>query len=130
MTNLVVDSSAYIDLLRAGVDVRQPLVPFLRSGKLYNCGVIRAEVLRGMKTPAALSGLEAFFDIVPEIPTDAKLWRQISQLGWDLARKGKWPPVTDLIIASSCQRIGATLVTRDAHFQDIPRLKILEDVPG
>jgi predicted nucleic acid-binding protein len=130
MTNLVVDSSAYIDLLRAGVDVRQPLVPFLRSGKLYNCGVIRAEVLRGMKTPSALAGLEEFFDIVPEIPSDAKLWRQVSQLGWDLARKGKWPPVTDLIIAASCLRIGATLVTRDAHFQNIPRLKILQDIPG
>lgn len=130
MTNLMVDSAAYIDLLRAGVDVRQLLVPYLRTAKLYNCGVIRAEVLRGVKVPAARKGLEDFFDIIPEVPTDAKLWRQVAHLGWDLGRKGKWPPVTDIAIAASCLRIGATLVSTDAHFQDIPGLNVIEKIPN
>ncbi len=129
MTNLMVDSSTYIDLLRAAVDVRQSLIPHLRSARLYNCGIIRAEVLRGVKRPAAREGLENFFDIIPEVPTDAKLWRQVAQLGWDLGRLGKWLPVTDLAIACSCLRVGATLVSRDAHFYDIPGLKVLGKIP-
>ncbi len=127
--NLIVDSSAYIDLLRNGVDVRQRLVSFLRSGTLYNCGVIRAEVLRGLRFPAARDGMEAFFDIIPEIPSDSWLWRQVAGLGWELGRKGQWPPVTDLVIAASALRVGAALVTLNSHFEGIPRLKTLPEIP-
>jgi len=40
----LVDSAAYIDMMRAGKDPRQVLAPMLRAGLLYNCGVVRAEV--------------------------------------------------------------------------------------
>jgi predicted nucleic acid-binding protein len=129
MTNLLVDSAAYIDLLREGVDVRQRLLPFLRAGCLYNCGVVRAEVLRGMKSSKARDGMEAFFDIIPEAPTDARLWRYVSHLGWELGRRGKWPPVTDLVIAASALRTSAQLVSPDAHFTDVPGLRLLEKIP-
>jgi predicted nucleic acid-binding protein len=129
MKSLLVDSSAYIDLMRAGVDVRQRLLPFLREGVLYNSGVVRAEVLRGMKVPKARDGMEAFFDIIPEVPADARLWRAVSLLGWELGRKGKWPPVTDLVIAVSALRVGARLVSPDAHFEDVPGLEIIAEIP-
>ncbi len=129
MTNLLVDSAAYIDLLRLGIDVRQRLLPYLRAGHLYNCGVIRAEVLRGLKSPQARSGMEAFFDILPEVPSDARLWRYVSHLGWELGRQGKWPPVTDLVIAASALRTGARLVSPDKHFRDIPGLTLLDAIP-
>jgi predicted nucleic acid-binding protein len=127
--NFVMDSAGYIDLMRAGVDVRQPLVPFLRAARLYNSGVVRAEVLRGVKELRARAGIEEFFDIIPEIPCDAKLWRQVSHLGWNLARGGKWPPVTDLIIAASCLRVRATLISPDVHFRDIPGLTVVPAIP-
>ncbi|MDD5199551.1 MAG: hypothetical protein PHC88_07070 [Terrimicrobiaceae bacterium] len=129
MQNLLVDSAAYIDLLRSGVDVRQRLLPFLRSGCLYNCGVVRAEVLRAMKAPRARDGLEAFFDIIPEVPCDARLWRYVSHLGWELGRRGKWPPVTDLAIAACALRVGALLVSPDAHFEVVPGLTLQAEIP-
>ena len=129
MRNLLVDSSAYIDLMRAGGDPRQRLLPFLREGVLYNCGVVRAEVLRGMKSPKARDGMEAFFDIIPEVPSDARLWHYVAHLGWELGRKGKWPPVTDLVIAASALRVGARLVSLDAHFEDVPDLEIIPEIP-
>ena len=104
---LLVDSAIYIGFLRAGIDFRQRLLPALRAGDLYGCGIVRAEVLRGVKNPRLKADLESFFDILPEVPTDAKMWRQISDLGWELGRKGKWPPVTDLAIAACALRIGA-----------------------
>jgi predicted nucleic acid-binding protein len=112
------------------VDVRQQLLPALRAGDLYNCGIVRAEVLRGMKNPRLKADMEAFFDITPEVPTDAKLWRQVSDLGWELGRSGKWPPVTDLAIAACALRIRATLISPDAHFEDIPGLSLKTELPN
>jgi len=129
MTNLIVDSAHLIDLLRGGVDFRQLLVEPLRAGRLYSSGVIRAEVLRGVKLPTAHDKFQAFFDIIPEVPCDAKLWRAVSKLGWELGRKGKWPPVTDIIIAASALRVGAVLVSPDAHFADIPDLRVVTEIP-
>jgi len=127
---LLVDSAVYIGLLRAGVDVRQQLLPALREGELYNCGVVRSEVLRGVKNPHLKAELTAFFDIIPEVPTDAKLWRHVTELGWELGRKGKWPPVTDLAIAACALRIRATLVSPDAHLENIPDLSLRADLPA
>ncbi|MFZ4774594.1 MAG: PIN domain-containing protein [Terrimicrobiaceae bacterium] len=129
MTPILVDTSVYIDHLRAGEDIRQLLMPFLRAGLLFNCGVIRAEVLRGMKSPAARDGMLGFFDIVPEVPCDARLWHTVSLMGWQLGRNGKWPPVTDLAIAASALRSGCRLISPDHHFQDIPGLIVLANLP-
>ena len=125
MRPLMVDSSVYIEHLRAGDDVRQRLLPHLNAAALYNCGVVRAEVLRGMKSPRARDGMEAFFNIIPEVPCDARTWREAAQLGWELGRKGKWPPVTDLVIAVCALRVGATVATLDSHFDAIPQLRVV-----
>lgn len=119
---MLVDSAVYIDFLRHGRDIRQILLPHLRAGTLYSSGVVRAEVLRGLKAPSVREGMEAFFDILPEVPTDVRMWREVSALGWELGRAGKWPPLTDLVIAVSALRIRATLVSPDKHFADIPGL--------
>jgi predicted nucleic acid-binding protein len=120
----LVDSSAYIDLMRAGQDPRQVLAPLLRAGRLYNCGVVRAEVLRGIKVEKRYAQMEQFFDLIPEIPTDARLWRDVSQLGWELGRAGKWPPLADLAIAVAALRVRAVVISSDAHFRDVPGLEV------
>lgn len=129
MSAILVDSAVYIDLLRAQIDIRQRLLPFMRAGDLYNCGVVRAEVLRGVKTARIHDGLRDFYDIIPEVPCDAKLWREVSELAWTLQRQGKSPPVTDLAIAVCALRVDARLVSPDAHFQDIPGLTVLTELP-
>ena len=127
--NILVDSAAYIDLLRAGVNIRQRLIAHLRAGRLYNCGIVRAEVLRGIKSPVKRDDMEAFFDIIPEVPCDARLWSYVANLGWELGRRGKWPPVTDLAIATCALRVGADLVSPDAHFKGVPGLVLRSEIP-
>ncbi len=129
MKNLLVDSATYIDLMRADIDVRQLLIPYIRSARLYGCGVVRAEVLRGISAVRVREGMEAFFDIIPEVPCDVRLWRDVAELGWKLGRKGKWPPVTDLAIAVCALRAGAAVVTPDRHFHDVPGLLVLGEIP-
>ncbi len=121
---ILVDSAVFIDLMREGKDPRQELLPHLRACELYNCGAVRAEVLRGIKVPRIKADMEAFFDIIPEVMCDAKLWRQVSELGWKLGRAGKWPPVTDLVIAACALRVGAELISPDRHFEDVEGLAL------
>ncbi len=127
--DFIVDSTVYIDLMRTGQDPRQLLLPAVKAGRLYGCGIIRAEVLRGIRPTPVLREMEAFFDIVPEVPSDPKLWRQVSALGWELGRSGKWPPVTDLAIAACALRVRAAVISPDRHFMDIPGLTVHSDIP-
>ena len=122
----VIDSAAFIDMMRAGKDPRQVLAPILKAGLLYSCGVVRAEVLRGIRIQKHYDQMERFFDIIPEVPAGARFWREVSRLGWQLGRKGKWPPVSDLAIATAALMVNAVLISPDAHFRDVPGLKVIK----
>jgi predicted nucleic acid-binding protein len=129
MTPILVDSCIYITHLKRGIDFRQLLVPALRAGQLYNCGVVRAEVLRGIREQKFYDEVAAFFDIIPEVPTDAKIWRQVSQMAWSAARQGFAPPTTDFVIAACAMRVRAMVITLDKHFAQIPGITVSPDLP-
>ena len=117
---ILVDSCYYITQLKSGVDFRQLLLPALRAGELYSCGVVRAEVLRGISNARLYAEVEAFFNIIPEVPCDARLWQQVSRTAWEVARAGFSPPLTDFVIAACAQRARAVVITFDKHFGQIP----------
>jgi predicted nucleic acid-binding protein len=122
---ILVDSAVYIDRLRAGHDIRQELMPWLANGLLYNCGLIRGEVIRGFRSAQLKSEMSAFFDIVPEVPTTARLWQQVAELAWSLDRStGGHRPLTDILIARCAIQVGAVLISPDRHFEDIPGLRV------
>ena len=70
--------------------------------------------------------MERFFDIVPEVPASSRFWRDVSLLGWKLGPKGKWPPVSDLAVATAVLMANAVVVSPDAHFRDVPGLKVVK----
>lgn len=124
---ILVDSAVYIGRLRAGEDIRQELMPYLANGMLFNCGIVRAEVIRGFKNPRLKAEMTAFFNIVPEVPTTARMWQQVAEMAWALDRaSGGSRPLTDVVIARCAMHVGAVLVSPDQHFQDIPGLKLRE----
>ena len=124
---IIVDSAVYIDRLRAGHDIRQELMPYLANGMLFNCGVVRGEVIRGFKNMRMKAEMTAFFNIIPEVPTNAKMWQLVAEMAWMLDRtSGGHRPITDIVIARSAMHIGAVLVSPDKHFRDIPGLKLRE----
>lgn len=124
---IIVDSAIYIDRLRAGRDIRQELMPYLANGLLFNCGIVRGEVIRGIKNTRLKAEMSAFFNIIPEVPTTAKMWQTVAEMAWALDRSsGGSRPLTDIIIARCAMNVGAVLVSPDGHFQDIPGLKVRE----
>ena len=120
----IVDSCYYIDLLRAGIDVRIELIDLALSNSLVSCGVINAEVLRGCRTTLLRDELSAFFSLLPMVELNANEWQDIALLAWELDRRGKILPLTDISIAVAAQKADATIISRDLHFQQIPDLKV------
>ena len=126
---LLVDSTVYIDWFRRRVDPRPMLEPWIKARALAICGIIRAEVIRGVLHPGQKAKICALFDLLEEVPTDADLWHEAAELAWRLDRQGNVLPLTDIVIAACTLRVGAALITTDEHFAEIPGLRTRRELP-
>ena len=126
-SDVLIDSNVYIDLLRARKDVLATLYEWaeFRGGSLAICGMIRLEVLRGMKSLKAFQSISSLMDVMINIPSDNRLWSEATDLAWNLDRKGITIPGADAVIAASALRSGAAVMTSDAHFSRIEGLRVI-----
>lgn len=125
----MVDSNVYIDILRSKRDAVDLLYRWAGDRNLAVCGMVRLEVLRGVKSPKLLTKLSAFMDVMCDVPSHSSLWWEATDLGWKLDRQGITIPGPDLVIAASAMRLGAAVMTSDAHFSRIEGLRVIEP-PG
>lgn len=122
----MVDSNVYIDLLRARRDAVNVLYQWAGDRNLAVCGMIRLEVLRGVKSIKLRTKLTAFLDVMCDVPTHRNVWQDSTDLAWNLDRKGIVIPFTDILIAASAMKIGAAVLTSDTHFGRIDGLRVIE----
>ena len=121
---VLVDSSFYIGMTRQGKNPL-PLLTYLAVDRdLAICGVIRAEVGRGIRIPKVRQAFHGFWDVMINVQTDNKLWQQAEELAWKLDRTGKTLPLTDIVIACCAMRLDATILTHDHHFLEIPGIRV------
>lgn len=92
--------------------------------EIVGCDLVRCEVLRGVVRPKARKDLAQFFDLLVHVTMDHRAWAETEELAWKLDRAGKILPLTDLIIAVCALRADAAVLTRDPHFDMIPRLRL------
>ncbi|MCX6970277.1 MAG: PIN domain-containing protein [Verrucomicrobia bacterium] len=119
----LVDSNVFIALTRRRED--SSLWLGSRFEDIYTCGMVRLEVLRGMKNPRERDAMAAFFNVLCNVPTDNNLWEQAAELGWELDRRGLIIPGPDILIAACALRAGVPVMTADKHFDDIPGLMVI-----
>jgi len=124
----LVDSNVFITLLRQGFDAPEWLGD--RFDDLYTCGMVRMEVLRGIREKRVRERIAGFFDVLCNVPTDDRLWNAAADLGWQLGRRGITLPGPDLVIAACVQRAGVPVFTADHHFSQIPGLPVLPFDPA
>jgi len=105
-------------------------MPFLKREALLVCGLIRCEVLRGIRDPVQQSRMNEFFSLAVDIPLDELFWDGVWQFGWKMDRRGSVLPLTDLCIAHIAMAQNATLITTDQHFAKIPGLKTRSNLPA
>lgn len=123
---VLVDSSVYIRLLRRRTDPARALTKAFDTLDLVICGMVRVEVLRGVKAEKVKARLAAFMDVMINVPTDNRLWEETQELAWALDRGGLTLPAQDLLIACCARRVGADVLTLDGHFSHIPKLRLAE----
>jgi predicted nucleic acid-binding protein len=126
---ILIDSCIYIEHLRAGRDPAQVFAPYAQRHDLATCGVIRCEVIRGMRSPKARRALADYMGCLLYIPTLNNVWEAAEELLWQTDRAGFKIPVTDAIIAASAMKAGGAVLSHDKHFRAIPGLRVFEEFP-
>ena len=127
---ILVDSSIYVDWLRARVEFPRQLEPWVRRGELWTCGVINLEVLRGIRAAEQRERVAEFFNLLPQVRCDEAFWREAAELAWTLDRRGHVLPVSDLIIATAARAVEAGLITTEEHFAKVPGLGCRRSLPS
>jgi len=127
MVELVLpDSNFYISRARAGLDPFAELAAHADGWDFATCGMVVIEVCRGRRDPAVLGRFRERFSIMPYIATGSSVWERAAQLAWSLDRQGVVLPAQDLLIAACALQAGAAVLTADAHFRQIPGLRVLD----
>ena len=124
-SEVLIDSNVFINLMKYRGDPAPWLYRWAGTRNLAICGMVRVEVLRGVKSPKAYRRLNDFMDVMVNVPASNRLWNEAAVLAWKLDRKGLVIPGTDVIIAASAITIGAAVLTSDAHFKRIEGLRVI-----
>lgn len=127
--NLLIDSSIYIDWMRKEQDVPALLRPWIVRGECFMNGLIRAEVLRGIRRERQRDRMSEIYDVMNEAPMNSAYWRRVSLLAWNLDRVGVVLPLPDVAIAQTAIDCQCTIITLDNHFKQIPKLTVLKELP-
>ena len=118
---VLIDSSWYITGSKRGRNPLRELAPIAEVRDLATCGIVRAEVARGIRERGALEKFQSVWDVMMFVPTDNRLWTDVETMAWRLDRTiGGAIPLADIIIACCALRIGAVILTFDKHFEQIP----------
>ncbi|MEI9893897.1 MAG: PIN domain-containing protein [Chthoniobacter sp.] len=124
----LVDSSFFIDRLRAGLDPLEELAAFSDDWEFLTCGVVRVEVLRGMKHKSAHQRMADFMGCMLYVPTLNTVWERAGALAWKMDREGKTMQVTDLLIATCALEAEADVLTFDSDFARVPGLRAIRSL--
>ncbi len=131
MALVLIDSTVYIDWVRSKQGLTNSLLFFTECHEVAVCGMVCCEVGGGIRDAALRERIKAIWRTLVYIPTDNRVWEESEDLLWSLERRGKRIPLPDAVIAACALRVGATIYTRDGHFDVIPGIRVarrLEDL--
>jgi len=125
---VLVDSSWYIQQARQGRDPLRILAIMAESRDIATCGLIAAEVGRGLRDRRWLDGYERAWSVMLYLDSSRARWQETLALAWSLDRQGILIPMQDLHIAALALHAGAVVLTYDTHFQQVPGLDATDRV--
>ena len=129
MVELVLpDSNFYINRARAGLDPFVELASHADVWEFATCGMVVLEVCRGRREASVLRRFQERFAIMLYVAAGSSVWERAGQLAWSLDRQGIVLPAQDLLIAACALQAKAAVLTSDAHFQEIPGLRVLNQL--
>jgi predicted nucleic acid-binding protein len=130
MAGLVLpDSNFFISHARRGEDPFVALAAHAVEWEFATCGMVVIEVCRGRRDPALHRRFRECFSIMLYVATGNTVWERAGQLAWSLDRRGIVLPTPDLLIAACALHANAAVLTADAHFHEVPGLRVLDRLP-
>ncbi len=125
---ILADTSAMIDYFRpSGREaVRHRVAEAIAADRVAINGIIRVELLAFAPNEAELDRLRLDLGVLHQISIVEDDFDRAVDLGFSLRRRGFTIPATDLIIASTALRVGATVFHVDHHFDELARYSELK----
>jgi predicted nucleic acid-binding protein len=120
-----------IDYIRNPTDPK--LTSLFRTLPLAVCGVMRAELLHGVRNPRDRARLIVLLDAMTQLPIPETIWDRVGDHLADLRAGGITIPFPDAVIATTAIANGIEVWTRDPHFtlaqSILPALRLFSEPP-
>lgn len=115
---ILLDTNVIIDMINNSQDAHWEL---LNKEDVVVCGIVIAELYRGIKNAAEKNAVELFVNAVDELPLDSDAsgedWKKIGMFIADLRKSGLSVPFQDAVIAYLAIKYKTTLCSNDRHFK-------------
>ena len=120
---VIVDTSAWIAFFRRDGDPRTKLAmkTLLDEYEAALCGPVEMEFLGGAFPHERLK-IQAWFDIIPYLGNDQKLWRMAATTYASLRKGGLTVPWNDVLIATLAIQENVRVYADDKHFEAMARI--------
>jgi predicted nucleic acid-binding protein len=125
---VLVDSCWYITQAKTGQDPLRALSLIAESRDVAVCGMVKAEVGRGLRVSRHLEMYERAWSVMLYVDSNFKRWEETMRLAWHLDRQGINLPIQDVHIAVCAAHIGAVILTYDQHFKKIPGIDSTDQI--
>ena len=114
---VIVDTSAWIEFFRrdGAVEVKLAMRGLLDKYEATLCGPVEMEFLGGA-LPAEKNRLQSWFNVIPYVRNDQRIWRQAADTFSQLRARGLTVPWNDALIATITLRQGCRVYAIDRHF--------------
>jgi predicted nucleic acid-binding protein len=119
VSDVLVDSSVWVDFFRGARDVVRRVDTALENDRVAVCGPVVAEVLSGARTRADFVRVRDAFEGLVFLPDPADCWPRAGEARFALARRGNQAALVDILIALTAADTGHVLLTRDSDFRRI-----------
>lgn len=120
------DTCAWIDFFNAR---RTPLADALRHslqlGEVYTCGVVKYELVQGVRSEKEEKVLIEALTAVDYLEMTDSLWIKAGRISGDLRKKGITIPFSDVIVALLARENNLTILTVDRHFEQVPGVRAI-----
>jgi len=126
VSDVVIDSSVWIDFLRGHGPTVARLDPLLSDDRVAVTGPIVAEVASGAQSLASFDELQNRLRALHVLQDPPDLWQRVAAVRFQLARRGVQANLVDLTIAVTASVHSHALMTRDQDFTEIGKTVLLD----
>ncbi len=126
MSDVLVDSTVWIDFFRGDRQAIRRVDPLLADDRAAVSGPILAEVASGALTAPSFNQVRARLHALGVLADPPDLWDRVAEARFNLARQGLQAHLVDLSIAVTANVHGHALLTRDKDFIAIARIVPLD----